>query len=169
MKRLMIGVLALGAMVSAQASSGPMEGASFEVLKDILLQGVQKPKLDKVKDIAWSGRCFYDHNPKVAVNAGFYIKKQNGFYEAFGYQEPRGKEDFFDNMNLKDVAEWNPRLTSAEVDKSFFAVDKANGFSSFEQSGEYLIEEQITFVKVPGRLVNRWVTTGHCYYFKTKN
>jgi len=71
-------------------------------------------------------------------------------------------------MNIQDITEWNPNITSVTEDDSFFAIDRANGFSSIEQSGKYLIEDIITFVKVPGRLANRWVVTGRCYYFNPK-
>lgn len=162
MKKMIVGFLALSAMVSAQAST------PYEALAQKYKQGAI-PNLEKLANVALSGRCYSDNNQSEAQNAGYYIKKQKSFYEAFSYNEPRGEEDFFDTMTIKDIKDWNSQLTSVEIDASFFAVDRVGGFSSFKQSGKHLIEEQTSFVKVPGRLFNKWVVTGYCYYFNAKN
>jgi hypothetical protein len=168
MKELILGVLAFVSLVSAQAASGPLMTANFKTLENILLQGVQRPTVAKVVNIAFSGRCFSSHNPNQAVNAGLFFKQTKGLLTAYRYNEPRGEEDFFDDMTIKDVIAWDATIAGADANDDFFAIKNPTGFSSFEQHGKFLVEEVITFQKVPGRLVNRWVVTDLCYYFNPK-
>jgi hypothetical protein len=168
MKKVMVGILALVVMTAAQASNGPMEAANFESLTNILLQGVKKPTAAKVINIAFSGRCFSSRTPNQADNAGVFFKQTKGLLTAYRYNEPRGNEDFFDDMNVKDVIAWDPTIPGFDASDDFFAIKNPTGFSSFEQFGKYLVEEVITFQKIPGRLANRWVVTDVCYYFNPK-
>jgi len=154
MKALLVGIFTLGTMSFAHATTGSMEAelakalakgiSHYDFLAKILLDGNKKPNLDKLAGTALSGRCFTDRSPNEEVNAGFLIRKQKGFYEAFLYDEVRGEADFFDGMTAKEVLDWNPRISSVEINESFFAVDRPHGFSSFEQSGQYLIPKNFS-------------------------
>ena len=128
MKKLIIGLLAAGSIVSAGASAldinGPLnvklskaqveeDKSYFETLGDLYKKG-SRPNISKLINKAWVGRCFYDTSPNEPLAAGyiFRVNKKSTevgpiaklAYEAVAFININSP-DFYDHMKLNDIIE----------------------------------------------------------------
>jgi len=135
--KLLVGILVLGAMSSAQATmlemNGPLdstlyeaqvneEKTYFETLGDLFKVGAL-PNLSKISNIAWAGRCFSKDVQNEPVSAGYIFRQKKGkdvgpiganskAYEAFSYWKiDKEVPNYFDKMDVEQVFAAIPDLS----------------------------------------------------------
>lgn len=170
MKTIIIGLLTLGNIISANASMLEInssiedklsnaqveeEKTYFETLGNLFKEGT-RPDLSKISNIAWAGRCFRDKKPNDPTNAGYIFRQsrasdvgpigaKNKTYEAFTYWRTDKSTDFFDDKSMEQVFALEPNLKSfpAKINSNSIEVRilDTNTTSKLKVAGDYLIEE----------------------------
>ncbi len=146
----------------------------YETLGQLFAQG-SLPTLNRISNVAWSGRCFTEDAPSFPTNAGYIFRKaQNAdvgplgnsqtFFEAATFWSRSEKPSHFDGMSMIQVLKTLPDL------KFFTAIFENDGItlvasegaevltSKLKVSDEYLVEE----------LANNYGMKARCYYFIPK-
>ena len=95
MKKLLIALLTLST-ITTQASVLEQKDETnyFEMLGDLYVNGTE-PDLEKISNILWAGRCFYDDKPNEPKAAALIIRQKKNYlgpiasdeksYEVFDY------------------------------------------------------------------------------------
>ena len=78
MKKLLIGLLALGSM---RVFAGEMN--SFKTLGDLFQDG-STPKYSELADQVWTGRCFTKSDPTIPYPGAIIIRTKNGYNPDIG-------------------------------------------------------------------------------------
>lgn len=197
MKNLIISSMIAFASIGANASladlNGPLDDIFFENeiqneatyfdTLGVLYKNGSLPDVNKIKNIAWSGRCFRKEEPSKPISAGQIIRRSaNGDvgpiggsifgYEVAPYWYPDKRPNYLDNKDLRDIARINPRLKyliASIKDNSIFANYHLGIHYHLRQSNEYLVKEIVNYdVRTdPDPLdpnIRNQVTT-RCYYF----
>lgn len=148
----------------------------FSSLDEMFKQGTA-PDPEKIKNIAWSGRCFIETKPSSPLNAGYIIREKNygdvgpigasvKDYEGSTYHQEDQPADFFDEMVMKQVIN-SLRLNFTKVkmnsDGLYLNYDsfRIKHISILRTYKNYLIET----VKVKDNML---VPEARCYYFKPR-
>jgi hypothetical protein len=184
MNKLILGALTL-ASLSAQASmlelNGPLDEALheaqvnvdssyFETLGKLFRKG-KIPKLSKIMNIAWAGRCFTKAEQNEPTNGGYIFREvkldvgpiasTSKVYEAFSYWQLSKAPNFFDQMNLEQVfnSVKNIKSRSAKIKKDSIELDLEEGVkSNLRISKNYLVEEITSTERTGG-------VSARCYFF----
>ena len=193
MKKMLIGLVTLGSIISATASAleinDPLnvklsntqveeDKTYFETLGDLYSKGV-RPDISKLTNKAWAGRCFMKANPNEPKAGGYVFRVKKGAdvgpigagnvsYEAAAYYG-NDLPDAFDHMELKDVLEnlsdsGVPFASAKILTDSISIAIAENATASIKLSGKYLVVEgRETDPKAGDIDVNG--VFGRCYYF----
>lgn len=190
MKKLLIGLLTLGTLslhASTLEVNGPLdaiffkaqvndEKTYFEKLGDLFKEGTL-PKLAKISNIAWSGRCFSHEEPNTPLNGGYIFRKKRtsdvgplgqnvNAYEAASYWTLSKAPNHYDNLSIEQILRESTRkfsdvrLKADSIEIAVSASDKSN----LKVSGNYLIEE-ISGSDRDIDLDGKTTVGVRCYYF----
>lgn len=191
MKKIIIGLVTLGSIVSANATmleiNGPLnvklsyaqaEEAKtyFETLGDLFTAGI-RPDLSKISNIAWAGRCYLSDKPNAPTNAGYIFRQKRSSdigsigvstrtYEAFSYWQKNKAPNYFDDKSLEQVFAEFPDLpaTNIKINSNSVETYLSDLKSELKISGSYLVEELTRLASDTGP-IGKSNAYGRCYYF----
>ena len=146
----------------------------YETLGQLFAQG-SLPSLNRISNVAWSGRCFTEDAPSNPTNAGYIFRKDKNAdvgplgnnqiaFEAISYWSRAEIPSYYDGMSVIQVMKTLPDIkffpAIAETDsvKLVLSGEVEVVTSRLKVSGEYLLEE----------LTNNFGMKARCYYFIPK-
>lgn len=170
-------VLTLISLMFVTAAFAEDETPTYFEKLGTMYESALLPSVEKISNIAWSGRCFTSEESKQnEASAGGYLIREfhdedvgpiNDLqkYEAFSYSGPaKEKPNYYDDKDLKFIVE-NTLLSAKAYDvkileKSIQLELAKNSYSNLRTSGQYLIEQLSVLAEDGSRKVY-----ARCYYF----